>query len=51
MQFSADGKRILFLSARDGGKQQVFMADFDAASGDTTSKFETKLTFDCDGGG
>jgi dipeptidyl aminopeptidase/acylaminoacyl peptidase len=31
-QFAADGKRILFLSGRDGG-QQVWLADFDAATG------------------
>ncbi len=31
-QFSADGKRILFLSGREGG-QQVWVADFDGASG------------------
>jgi dipeptidyl aminopeptidase/acylaminoacyl peptidase len=31
-QFSPDGKRILFLSAREGG-QQVWLADFDAATG------------------
>ena len=37
VQFSADGKRILFLSSRDGGKRQVFMADFDAANGDTSN--------------
>jgi dipeptidyl aminopeptidase/acylaminoacyl peptidase len=32
VQFSADGKRILFLSSREGG-QQVWVADFDAATG------------------
>jgi len=31
-QFSVDGKRILFLSSRDGG-QQVWTADFDTATG------------------
>jgi dipeptidyl aminopeptidase/acylaminoacyl peptidase len=31
-QFSADGKRILFLSGREGG-QQVWVADFDGSSG------------------
>jgi dipeptidyl aminopeptidase/acylaminoacyl peptidase len=35
-QFSPDGKRILFLSARDGGKQQVFIAGFDPATGATS---------------
>ncbi|HKF48612.1 MAG TPA: S9 family peptidase [Terracidiphilus sp.] len=32
LQFSHDGKRILFLSGRDGS-QQVWLADFDAATG------------------
>jgi dipeptidyl aminopeptidase/acylaminoacyl peptidase len=32
LQFSSDGKRILFLSGRDGG-QQVWVADFDPATG------------------
>jgi dipeptidyl aminopeptidase/acylaminoacyl peptidase len=31
-QFAPDGKRILFLSGREGG-QQVWLADFDAATG------------------
>ena len=31
-QFAPDGKRILFLSGREGG-QQVWVADFDAATG------------------
>jgi len=31
-QFSADGKRILWISGREGGKQ-VWVADFDAATG------------------
>ncbi|MGA3034770.1 MAG: S9 family peptidase, partial [Terracidiphilus sp.] len=31
-QFSADGKRILFISGREGG-QQVWVADFDTATG------------------
>jgi len=35
-QFSADGKRILFLSGRDGG-QQVWLADFDTATGATSN--------------
>jgi len=35
-QFSADGKRILFLSGREGG-QQVWMADFDTATGATSN--------------
>jgi dipeptidyl aminopeptidase/acylaminoacyl peptidase len=36
-QFSPDGKRILFLSAREAKKQQIFMADFDAATGATSN--------------
>ncbi len=32
-RFSPDGKQILFLSPRDG-VQQIYLADFDAASGD-----------------
>ncbi|MDR3378220.1 MAG: S9 family peptidase, partial [Verrucomicrobiae bacterium] len=42
-QFSPDGKRILFLSAYEGGKQQVFMADFDPATGATTNR--KRVTF------
>jgi dipeptidyl aminopeptidase/acylaminoacyl peptidase len=36
LQFAADGKRILFLSSRDNG-QQVWLADFDAATGATSN--------------
>ena len=32
VQFAPDGQRILFLSSREGG-QQVWLADFDAATG------------------
>ena len=32
LQFAPDGKRILFLSGREGG-QQVWLADFDPATG------------------
>ena len=42
-QFSSDGKRILFLSAHEGGKQQVFTADFYPATGATTNL--RRLTF------
>jgi len=42
-QFSPDGKRILFLSPRDGGHQQIFMADFDSATGATTN--QKRVTF------
>ncbi len=36
IQFSPDGKRILFTSSRESG-QQVWLADFDAATGATTN--------------
>ncbi len=36
VQFSADGKRILFLSSRDSG-QQIWLADFDPATGATSN--------------
>jgi dipeptidyl aminopeptidase/acylaminoacyl peptidase len=36
LQFASDGKRILFLSSREGG-QQVWVADFDPATGATSS--------------
>ena len=36
VQFASDSKRILFLSGRDGG-QQLWVADFDAATGATSS--------------
>ena len=35
-QFSADGKRILFESSRDGS-QQIWLADFDPATGATSN--------------
>jgi dipeptidyl aminopeptidase/acylaminoacyl peptidase len=35
-QFAPDGKRILFLSARDGG-QQIWIAEFDPATGATSN--------------
>ena len=36
VQFASDGKRILFLSSREGS-QQVWLADFDAATGATSN--------------
>jgi dipeptidyl aminopeptidase/acylaminoacyl peptidase len=36
VQFASDGKRILFLSSREGG-QQVWMANFDPATGATSN--------------
>ena len=36
VQFAPDGKRILFLSGREGG-QQVWIADFDPAAGVTSN--------------
>jgi dipeptidyl aminopeptidase/acylaminoacyl peptidase len=47
-QFSADGKRILFLSDRDGGTQ-VWLADFDPATGATSNA--KKLTSIATGAG
>ena len=48
IQFSPDGKRILFTSSREGG-QQVWLADFDAASGATTNaKKLTTLSTEAD---
>ncbi len=48
LQFSADGKRILFLSGRESG-QQVWVADFDAATGVTSNpKKLTSLATDAD---
>lgn len=41
VQFAADGKRILFLSARQGS-QQIWLAQFDTATG--TASAATKLT-------
>jgi dipeptidyl aminopeptidase/acylaminoacyl peptidase len=36
LQFSSDGKRILFVSGREGGSQ-IWLADFDVATGATSS--------------
>jgi dipeptidyl aminopeptidase/acylaminoacyl peptidase len=36
VQFAPDGKHILFLSSREGG-QQVWLADFDSATGATSN--------------
>jgi dipeptidyl aminopeptidase/acylaminoacyl peptidase len=41
IQFAADGKKILFVSGREGG-QQVWLADFDSATG--TASNAKKLT-------
>jgi Tol biopolymer transport system component len=47
-QFSSDGKRILFVSGRDGG-QQVWTADFDAATGAASNaKKLTAISTDAD---
>jgi dipeptidyl aminopeptidase/acylaminoacyl peptidase len=37
IQFAPDNKRILFLSSREAGKQQVWLADFDPATGATSN--------------
>ena len=39
VQFSADGKRILFLSSRSGS-QQIWLASFDSATGATGNPFD-----------
>jgi dipeptidyl aminopeptidase/acylaminoacyl peptidase len=45
-EFSPDGKRILFLSGREGG-QQIWLADFDTATGATSNpKKLTSLSTD-----
>ena len=36
VQFAADGKRILFISGREGG-EQIWIADFDTATGATSN--------------
>src|SRR5260370_992311 len=47
-EFGPDGKRILFLSSRDGG-QQVWLADFDAGTGVTgNAKKLTNLATEAD---
>jgi dipeptidyl aminopeptidase/acylaminoacyl peptidase len=37
LEFAPDGKRILFLSGREGDKQEIWIADFDSASGATSN--------------
>ncbi|HUN85992.1 MAG TPA: hypothetical protein VMU48_16560, partial [Terracidiphilus sp.] len=39
LQFSADSKRILFLSRRSGS-QQIWLADFDSATGTASNPFQ-----------
>jgi dipeptidyl aminopeptidase/acylaminoacyl peptidase len=47
-QFAPEGRRILFLSSRDGG-QQVWLADFDPVSGATSNaKKLTAITTEAD---
>ena len=38
IQFSPDGKRLLFLSSREGG-EQIWLADFDPATGATGNPY------------
>jgi dipeptidyl aminopeptidase/acylaminoacyl peptidase len=48
VQFSPDSKRILFTSSREGG-QQIWLADFDTATGATTNaKKLTSITAEAD---
>jgi dipeptidyl aminopeptidase/acylaminoacyl peptidase len=37
LEFAPDGKRILFLSGREGDKQEIWLADIDDATGATTN--------------
>lgn len=49
LQFSADGRSLLFLSGRDGATQ-IWTADFDAATGAISGlKQRTRLTIEPDG--
>jgi dipeptidyl aminopeptidase/acylaminoacyl peptidase len=48
VQFSSDGKRILFLSSREAG-QQIWLADFDTATGEASNpKKLTTISTDAD---
>jgi dipeptidyl aminopeptidase/acylaminoacyl peptidase len=48
IQFSSDGKRIFFISGREGG-QQIWLADFDSATGATSNaKKLTSLSTEAD---
>src|SRR5690348_8196370 len=48
VQFAPDGKRILFVSGREGG-QQIWIADFDAENGATSNaKNLTSIATDAD---
>ena len=48
VQFAPDGKRVLFVSGREGG-QQIWIADFDAANGATSNaKNLTSIATDAD---
>ena len=37
LEFSPDNKHILFLNGRDGDKQEIWLADFDSATGATSN--------------
>ncbi len=37
LQFAPDEKRVLFLSSREGDKQEIWIADFDATTGATSN--------------
>ena len=51
-RFSPDGKRVLFESPRDGGSTQIYVQDFDSASGDLTgdAKKVTSISTEASGG-
>jgi len=49
LQFSPDDKHILFLSGREGDKQEIWIADFDSTTGATTNaKKLTNLSSEAD---
>ena len=52
LRFSPDGKRVIFESARDGGSTQIWVQDFDSASGALTGdpKKVTSISTEASGG-
>ena len=51
-RFSPDGKRVIFESPRDGGSTQIYVQDFDTASGNLTgdAKKVTSISTEASGG-
>jgi dipeptidyl aminopeptidase/acylaminoacyl peptidase len=52
LRFSPDGKRVIFESPRNGGSTQIFVQDFDTASGTLTgeAKQVTSISTEASGG-